>query len=49
MQQNRVRRKNNFIEESKILLNRDLKIILSDHWNNFVGWRFENNFIGPSK
>jgi len=25
------------IEESKILLNTDLKIILSDHQNNFVG------------
>jgi len=28
--------KNNFVEESKILLNTDLKIILLDHQNNFV-------------
>jgi len=30
-------RKNNFAEEFKILLNTDLKIILLDHQNNFVG------------
>jgi len=29
--------KNDFAEGSKILLNTDLKIILSGHQNNFVG------------
>jgi len=29
--------KNNFAEGSKILLDTDLKIILLDHQNNFVG------------
>jgi len=29
--------KNDFAEESKIYLNTDLKIILLDHQNNFVG------------
>jgi len=29
--------KNDFIEGSKILLDTDLKIILLDHQNNFVG------------
>jgi len=29
--------KNDFAEESKILLDIDLKIILLDHQNNFVG------------
>jgi len=29
--------KNDFAEEFKILLDTDLKIILSDHQNNFVG------------
>jgi len=28
--------KNNFAERSKILLDTDLKMILSDHQNNFV-------------
>jgi len=32
-----LRRKNDFAERSKILLNTDLKIILLDHQNNFVG------------
>jgi len=32
-----VHRKNNFTEGFKILLAADLKIILSDHQNNFVG------------
>jgi len=29
--------KNNFVERSKILLDTDLKIILLNHQNNFVG------------
>jgi len=29
--------KNNFVEGSKIWLDTDLKIILLDHQNNFVG------------
>jgi len=29
--------KNDFVERSKILLDTDLKIILLDHQNNFVG------------
>jgi len=29
--------KNNFAEGSKILLNTDMKLILLDHQNNFVG------------
>jgi len=32
-----VHRKNDFAKGSKILLNTDLKIILLDHQNNFVG------------
>jgi len=33
----RIHGKNDFAERSKILLDTDLKIILLDHQNNFVG------------